>query len=331
MNSPFTGKKMKLVVRPSTIAIRKEHFAVMHQVWQCVDTGEEFEYDVDGTIEQAKNQYRCKYNLPFPEEIQSIREQYGISAAKMSAVLRFGINQYKQYESGELPSESNASLIFLAKHPADFCQLVALSNLTAKEKAHLTKTAELLLEKQNQWRKRDWTVQLLMGDSKPTIERGFRKPDLNKLGGMALFFAIQMSPFKTALNKLLFYGDFFHFKRFGHSISGTKYRAIEMGPVPNNFDGLFQYLENEQFITAEHHEYPNGSIGTRFLAVEKHPLSNLLDNNELETLQLVVNQFKNLSVREIIRISHQETAWEKHVTTHSIIPYLDSFLLKAFN
>lgn len=331
MKSPYTGKEMKLIVRPSTIAIRKEHFPVMHQVWQCVDSGEEFEYDVDGTIEQAKNQYRCKYNLPFPEEIISIREQYGISAAKMSSVLRFGINQYKQYEIGELPSESNASLIFLAKHPDDFCQLVKLSNLDANEKVRLIKIAKSLLEKQDQWRKREWVTQLLMGDLKPNIERGFRMPDLNKFGGMALFFAIQMSPYKTALNKLLFYGDFLHFKRLGRSISGAKYRAIEMGPVPNNFDGLFQYLENEQFITAEHHEFPNGSIGTRFLAAEKHLVKNLLDSYEIETLQTIVAQFKNLNVKEIIKVSHQETAWEKHVTTHSIIPYLDSFLLKAFN
>ncbi|WP_394351640.1 type II toxin-antitoxin system antitoxin SocA domain-containing protein [Lunatibacter salilacus] len=37
------------------------------------------------------------------------------------------------------------------------------------------------------------------------------------------------------MNKLLFYADFLMFKRSCFSISGVRYKAIDMGPVPFNF------------------------------------------------------------------------------------------------
>lgn len=328
MQSPITGKEMKLLVRPSTLVIRKEAFPVMYHVWQCEDTGEEFEDQllVERNLRQASDQYRSKHHLPFPEEIQAIREQYGISAAKMSEVLRFGINQYKQYENGELPSESNASLIFLAQHPEGFCQLVALSNLESIEKERLILKAEDLLEKRANWREWEWMTHLLMGPERPDVERGFRAGNLRKFGSMVKFFAQKMSPYKTLMNKLLFYADFTHFKRRGRSISGAKYRAIEMGPVPNNFDGLFQFAENENFVRLEHHEYSNGSIGTKFIP-DDHDL--FLEDVELETLQAVFERFQGIKSAEIVEISHEEEAWVKNAKTHSIISYLDSYLLKA--
>ena len=69
MKSPFTGKEMKVVERPGTLTICKKVFQIKHRVWQCVDSGEEFEYDVDEAIRQAENQYRSNNNLPFPGEI----------------------------------------------------------------------------------------------------------------------------------------------------------------------------------------------------------------------------------------------------------------------
>ncbi len=71
-------------------------------------------------MRQAYNQYRDKYNLPFPEEIKEIRAKYGVSATKMSEILGFGINSYRNYENGEVPNQSNANLIQLAKNPIQF-------------------------------------------------------------------------------------------------------------------------------------------------------------------------------------------------------------------
>ena len=330
MLSPLTGKPMQVVVRLSTLYIRKEPFSVMYHVWRCVDSGEEFEDEamMETNLRQAYDQYRSKYNLPFPEEIRSIREQYGLSAAKMSEVLRFGINQYKQYEHGELPSESNASLIFLARNPAEFIQLVEFSGLPLEEKKRVVHRAETVLHDQAGMSTALVATQFLMGGLRPDVERGFSMPDLSKFAHMARFFAILMSPFKTQMNKLLFYSDFLHFKRHGRSISGSKYRAIDMGPVPNNFDSLFQYIENQGIIRMEHQEYPNGSIGTRFINLEEAPAA-ALSETEYSTLQAVFERFKEVRIQEIVQISHEEEAWTKNVANRALLSYLDAYLLKA--
>ena len=185
------------------------------------------------------------------------------------------------------------------------------------------------MEQNAHWREQEWTTQLLMGSPRPDVERGFRQPNPRRLGAMTRYFADKMSIFKTQMNKMLFYADFVHFKRHGRSISGTKYRAIEMGPVPNNFDGLFQFVENEGFVRIEHHEYANGSIGSKFLPGGEIQISDYLDDAETSTLRDVCERFKDIKSQEIIQISHEEEAWQKNAASHSLISYLDAYLIKA--
>lgn len=329
MQSPISGKEMKLIIYDSTLTVRKEVFPVKYHVLKCEDSGEEFETPelMAINLRQAMDQYRSKYNLPFPEEIREIREQYGVSAAKMSEILRLGINQFKQYEHGELPSESNASLILLARNPKDFCQLVEWSNLAEEEKKQLMSKAKILGETTNSLTQREWTTKLLMRSLNPDVERGFRRPDPYRFAIMTRFFASRLSTvYKTQMNKLLFYADFCHFRNHGRSISGSKYRAIAMGPVPDNFDSLFQFAENEGFVKLEHYDYDNGTIGTKFLPGEK---DEALDDLETFSLESVYERFKNTKSQEIINISHNEDAWRKNVGSHALISYLESYCIKG--
>ncbi len=75
-------------------------------------------------ITQVHNQYRERLNIPFPEEIERARNQYGIPASKMSLILGFGLNFYRLWEAGEIPLLSNSKLIQLAANPAIFKTMV---------------------------------------------------------------------------------------------------------------------------------------------------------------------------------------------------------------
>ena len=98
-------------------------------------------------MNQVYNQYRDKFNIPFPDEIMLIREKYGLSAIKMSEILGFGINSYRQYEAGEMPSVANAKLIQMADDPKKFIDMVELcGTLDIKEKAKYTQRAQLLAD-----------------------------------------------------------------------------------------------------------------------------------------------------------------------------------------
>ena len=96
---------------------------------KAVDSGEKFEDELFAILNynQVANQYRSKYLLPKPEKITRIRKQYGLSGTKMALILGLGTNTYRQYESGEIPSQSNGRLIQLAEAPGEFKKILELS------------------------------------------------------------------------------------------------------------------------------------------------------------------------------------------------------------
>ena len=92
---------------------RKETWRVMFPYYKCADTGEQFTTtDSDGVwLAQVRNQYCRKYGIPYMDEIVAVRERYGLSAVKMSAILGFGPNQWRKYEQEEVPNVSNGRMI----------------------------------------------------------------------------------------------------------------------------------------------------------------------------------------------------------------------------
>lgn len=57
-------------------------------------------------------------------EIVAVREKYGLSAAKMAAILGFGPNQWRKYEQEEIPSVSNGRMIRSIMNPKVFLDMV---------------------------------------------------------------------------------------------------------------------------------------------------------------------------------------------------------------
>ena len=151
MKSPITGKDMTLMKEVRSLDFRKEPFPIVYHYYLCRDSGDQFTTtDIDElNMTQLYNQYREKHNLPFPKEIKEIREKYGLPATKMSEILGFGINSYRNYENGEVPSQANARLIQIASDPSKFKDLVELSDvLGEKQKDKLIKRIDLLIEMQ---------------------------------------------------------------------------------------------------------------------------------------------------------------------------------------
>ena len=128
MKSPITGKEMKLIKERRSMHFRKEEFEVVFHYYKCEDSGEQFTTTSmdEVNMNQVYNQYRDRFNIPFPDEITRIREKYGLPANKMSEVLGFGVNTYRQYEAGEIPSIANAKLIQMAEDPKIFMGMINL-------------------------------------------------------------------------------------------------------------------------------------------------------------------------------------------------------------
>ena len=108
-----TGKPMRVVYRPETMTFRGEKFNCVYMSFRDDELNEGFTTTESDSIwyNQVTNQYREKHGIPYQDEIIATRERYGVSASKMSLILGFGTNQYRLYEEGEVPSESNGKMI----------------------------------------------------------------------------------------------------------------------------------------------------------------------------------------------------------------------------
>ncbi len=329
MKSPITGLEMKLTKEQRSMIFRKETFDIVFHYYQCEDSGEQFTSAAldELNMNQVYNQYRDKFKIPFPDEINNIRGKYGLSASKMSEILGFGVNSYRQYEAGEIPSVANAKLIQMVDDPQNFIEMTSLCG-TLDEKArvkYIQKAIFLAEEKKRNIFNINFK-EYLLGNHLADIYSGYRNPNFEKITEMIVYFSDKLSPFKTKMNKLLFYADFLMFKQSCFSISGMRYKAIEMGPVPINFQSIFEYLANKDEIDIFTTEFPQGYIGEQFKAKNDRPFRvELFSENELNVLEKVANVFKPTSTNQIIEISHLEEAWKKNEKNKSVISYEYAF------
>lgn len=329
MKSPITGLEMKLTKEQRSMIFRKETFDIVFHYYQCEDSREQFTSAAldELNMNQVYNQYRDKFNIPFPDEINNIRGKYGLSASKMSEILGFGVNSYRQYEAGEIPSVANAKLIQMVDDPQNFMEMTALCG-TLDEKArvkYIQKAIFLAEEKKRNIFNINFK-EYLLGNHLADIYSGYRNPNFEKITEMVVYFSDKLSPFKTKMNKLLFYADFLMFKQSCFSISGMRYKAIEMGPVPINFQSIFEYLANKDEIDIFTTEFPQGYIGEQFKAKNGRPFRvELFSENELNVLEKVATVFKPTSTNEMIEISHLEEAWKKNEKNKSVISYEYAF------
>ncbi len=332
MKSPISGKEMKLSYESRSLNFRKEDFQLNSLFYLCEDSAEQFTTtELDNVnLLQVYNQYRNKYKIPFPNEIKEIRLRYNLSASKMSEILGFGINSYRNYENGEMPSISNGRILQLASDPKKFLSLIQLSDVLNKKKKEnlITSVEEMIsLEKKNFFHTN--VENYLMKNTLPDLYTGYVKPNMSKLTEMIVYFAINVKPFKTKLNKLLFYSDFLAFRTSCFSISGLKYRAIKWGPVPYNFNSIFEYISNGNHIETIIHDYGKGIMGEKFTSFENREFnSELFSDLELSILKLVATTFESSSTTEMIDFSHKEIGWIENKEKNKLINYNYAFDIK---
>ncbi|MCF8255440.1 MAG: DUF4065 domain-containing protein, partial [Bacteroidia bacterium] len=323
MKSPITGKEMPLTKEKRSMEFRKETFEIVFHYYRCEESEERFTTTSldEVNMNQVYNQYRDKFNIPFPEEISKIREKYGLAATKMSEILGFGVNSYRQYEAGEMPSAANAKLIQMVAEPKTFINMVELcSTLDEKLKGKYIEKAQNLIENRNRNIFNLNFKEYLLGNHLADIYSGYRNPNFEKFTEMVVYFSDKVQPFKTKMNKLLFYADFLMFKQSCYSISGVRYKAIDRGPVPYNFQSFFEYLANQNEIDIITTEFNQGYTGEQFLAKKNRPFNaNLFTKEELLVLEKVALAFKPTSTNNIIEPSHLEEAWKKNEKDKSII------------
>lgn len=328
MKSPFTGKEMKRIHETRTWKFRGEEYQYIHTAWLCEDTGEQFtddESDTAGFV-QVTNQYREKYGIPYMDEIIALRKRYGISAQKMSLILGIGINQYRLYEQGEVPSVSNGRMIRSISNPKVMLDILESSRNELSDSEY-QKIADMIKS------------EIANGEHYKIVQYETRRAYCAERGAANGYAPLSLVRLKnimlyllehchdvwcTKMNKLLFYADFLAYRENGMAISGLSYKAIEHGPVPVRWDVVYsEFPEIRQELRSI------GDFVGSMLTSSNTADMTLFTDAEVKVLERVCEHFHNLSSRELSRISHEEAAWLKHHIKHDNIPFDEAFALKA--
>lgn len=319
MQCPICNGSLALRHEEKLVEFKKEEFKIFESYYQCLTCNEKI-IDTEmgeANINQLYNQYREKHNLLFPEEITQLREKYGFNKSKMSLALGWGENTYSLFEKGAMPSESHNSILRLIEEPSQFLKLLTSRRdlFNQKEIEKYESNVKELEEKGNRiesWIDLVWPHQIKQ-------DTGYVTPNFDKFIFMVVFFISKKPSYKTKLNKLLFYSDFCHYKMHGKGLSGSRYRAIEFGPVPSEYDAIYNWLYKKQLIDIKE-QYEEFGV-TETLTAKKEFEKKLFNDSELATMKFINEKFDGFSSRQIKEFSHNEKAWIENVSERKIISY----------
>lgn len=329
--SPFTGKPMRVVYEPESFEFRGSKYNCTYISFHDDVEGESYTTtESDGVwFNQVTNQYREKHGIPYQDEIVALRDCYGLSAAKMSVILGFGVNQYRLYEEGEVPSESNGKMIRSAMNPKVFLELVNASRnqLSEKEFGNISAKVKEVIARSKDFKDEQWTMQRLFRTSRG-LANGFAPQSTDRLKNLLLYVLGQIGDtFQTKMNKVLFYIDFLSYRERGMAISGLAYQAIEFGPVPQRWDrvysGFDEVIPQSKLVKEQE---------CTVLTKDAEADTSIFTEAELNIINTVCKKLKGTSAKRIVEMSHQESAWKKYYDPNqtAFIPFEEAFSLEAF-
>jgi len=112
---------------------------------------------------------------------------------------------------------------------------------------------------------------------------------------------------ETVLNKLLYFCDFNYYEIYEEHLTGTRYKKLPFGPVPQQFDSIVNEMiadKQLQRIKTEYHGYTQ----TRFLPLAKPDLTKL-SAAEKTVIDGVIQQMSDWNANKISEYSHNDKPW----------------------
>lgn len=325
MKSPFTGGRVKEISTTETKEFRKEKFCVHVRYYVCEDTGEQFTTTEQDTLQfnDLYSQYRVKHGIPFPDEIKEIRKKYNLNYSQISRILGFGANQYAKYEAGEVPSESNGKMIAAIRDKEVLLGLLR-SCKTVFQPAEYEKIQTSIIMSEVNEPSYSPLYRIIYTDGARSLYNGYGNKNIEKLFEMIRYIVWKhREVFPTKLNKLMFYSDFYNFRKTGKSISGLQYRALNFGPVPEHYATIYDNVPDLDKRLIEAHD-----MVSTLLSISSCNQFDSLTESEKESINYVVNKLKPLSVGRIIEESHKEEGWKNNASNHTFISYDEAFNIK---
>lgn len=298
--------------REEAYPVKGEDTAVRAQVRMCAECGEDiYDRELDAAnLRLAYDAYRRNHGIITPDEIRVVRENYGLSQRGLGALLGWGEITIHRYEQGSMPDEAHNLVLCFIQDPLNMQRMEREKGhrLSAAARRRLADRLDELFNKQVPER----VMELLARSTsrkKPSIYTGFREFMPSALMEMIVFYAAQPGGvLKTKLNKLLWYADFLHYRRYSVSISGATYVHLPYGPVPDQYELYLSSMYAEGSLLHTEKDFGSNIVGEN-LEAARAPTLDTLPATAPTVLEATYARFADVSSKEISRISHDEEGY----------------------
>jgi hypothetical protein len=206
----------------------------------------------------ASDQYRKDHNLLTSQQIINYRKFLHLSQPAFAEHLKVGEASIKRWESYFIQD--------------------------ASQDDHIRVKCDLLRAKEN------YNSLLALYD-KPNKYNGNKKFSLELFRNVALYFQNNHARCYSDLNKLHFYLDFLHFKRYKESVTGAKYISLRDGPCPYEF-----------IASRTHERFP-------YKSTQRHNPA-LFDTLESDTLATISSYYKTHGSAKFDALCCKEKAYQ---------------------
>ena len=105
------------------------------------------------------------------------------------------------------------------------------------------------------------------------------------------------------LNKLLYFIDFYFYRKFERSISGAQYAKAPMGPIVEKYKEIFLDLEHKGVLKQE------DMIGQIIFRPKQKVDVSVFSSEEVDHVRDVLEKYGKLSSTELESISHEQQPW----------------------
>ena len=213
-----------------------------------------------------------------------------------------GIEIYNKLYGVSIPNDSYLILIkILIANPEIIANLVEANKIQFTDKEYNkinNKISEFLANNEKQL--------LLNKEYNPTEYNGYTKFNKEKVYNMIIYLS-DKTILKTKLLKEMFYADFLFYKENCKSITGLEYCKLPFGPVPDSFETILSYGDQEDIIDYKPVITPSKEYYE--ITSKKKFNKDLFTKEELEVLDKIKKYFKNYNAKEIVDYSHKEKAF----------------------
>jgi len=126
----------------------------------------------------------------------------------------------------------------------------------------------------------------------------------------------------TKLNKVLFYSDFIHHRRYGRPITGAEYQKLQHGPAPRRLLPVRDELAARGDIRMRPEPVFLHTIER--VVPQRDPNLDLFTPTEQEVVKEVVRLLDRMTAADASHLSHDEFGWQ-WVEMGETIPYFTAF------